>query len=265
MPPEAWPFALRLGVPGGSWRDAMLAAADWVGPEGVVLSAEAERLPEPGWLAAHADAMAAGAPVVTGQVRTEGPAWAYARLLTTIAARLDPAAQAEPPTGAAGTLALRAALLGGPAPLQGPAALLAGLRARDVPIRQAAAMVTGPVDPPVPEQLGAAYRRIQARAALRRLWEDGTGSVAPETAALHALARRLGLPAGRLGFELRARHFGMAWAAVEQASPRLAFIPLRPEALAGERRRARLLLGWLRLRQGLAARPGPFSTNFPCR
>lgn len=248
--PEGWPFALTLGAPASSWRDGMQAAADWVGPEGIVLTAQAERLPEPGWLAAHAEAMAAGAPVAVGHLRTEGHAWDYARLVAAIAARLDPGAQDGPPTGAAGTLALRAGLLRGAVPLQGPAALLDLLRARDVPVRQAAAVVTGQAAPPAPERLGAAWQRIAARAALRRLWESGAGSVAPETAALRGLARRLGLPAGRIGAELRARHFGRAWAAVEAASPHLAFDPLRPEALDAARRRARLLLGWLRLRPG---------------
>ncbi len=245
--PSDLPFALRMTTPGEAWREGVLAAADWVGPAGAVLVAEAERLPEPGWLAAHAGAMAAGAPAVAGRVRMEGPGWDYAGLLAAIAARLDPAGDVAPMAGAAGTLSLRAGLLGEAMPLQGPDALLAGLRARDVPVREAEAVVTGPVALPALERLGAACRRVRARAAARRLWTEGVGSVAPENAALRRLARRLGLPAGALAAALRARHFGTAWVAVEAESPALGLRPLRPGDLATERVRARLLLQALSL------------------
>ncbi len=245
--PGSLPFALRMARPGETWREGLLAAAEWVGPAGAVLVAEAERLPEPGWLAAHAGALTAGAPAVAGRVRSAEPGWDYAGLLDAIAARLDPAGDAAPMAGAAGTLALRAGLLGTAMPLPGPEGLLAGLQARDVPVRQADAMVTGPAALPALERLGPACRRLRARAALRRLWTGGVGSAAPENAALRRLARRLGLPAGALAAMLRARHFGTAWAAVEDASPALALRPLPPGALAAERVRARLLLRALSL------------------
>jgi hypothetical protein len=219
--PGDLPFTLRMAAPGEAWRAGLLAAADWVGPAGAVLVAETERLPEPGWLAAHAGAMTEGAAAVAGRVRVMGPGWDYAGLLAAIAVRLDPAGDAEPVAGAAGTLALRAGLLGEAMPLPGPGALLAGLRARDVPLRQAEAVVAGPAALPGLERLGAACGRVRARAALRRLWADGVGSAAAETAALRRLARRLGLPAGALAAMLRARHFGAAWAAAERVRARL--------------------------------------------
>ncbi|WP_043361121.1 hypothetical protein [Belnapia sp. F-4-1] len=250
--PDAPAFALRQAE-GGLWRQGLGHAAAWVGPEGAVLLADAAALPQPGWLAAHAAGLSAGAEAVAGRLRPIGPGPAernHAMLLAEIAARLDPG---EGPgwlgldAEVTGNLSLRARLLDG-VEADGPLALLAGLRRRDAKVRlMPGAMVAGAPPPPRLERLGAFRRRVQARAALRQLWEDGIGTVRPEDAALRRLAARLGLPAGTLAACLRPRHFGAAWAAVEAASPRLAHAPLRPGALAAEHRRARLLLGWLRL------------------
>ncbi|SDE12435.1 hypothetical protein [Belnapia rosea] len=251
--PEDLPFSLRIAAPGpGSWREGLLAAADWVGPKGVVMLAEAGALPAPGWLAAHLAALAGGAEAVVGRLVPPTPAHAYARLLAEIACRLDPLEQAPWPgldAEAVCNLSLRAALLDHDGPIAGPQALLASLRRRDLRLRSApAAVVSGMSAPPVPERLVMACRRIRARAMLRRLWDEGVGTVAPETAALRRLARQLGLPAGALAGLLRLRHFGAVWDAVEAASPRLARQAVPPQALAGEHRRARLLLAALRLR-----------------
>ncbi|MBL6456061.1 hypothetical protein JMJ55_12060 [Belnapia sp. T6] len=249
------PFPLRIeATPGAEpgWRAALRQAADWVGPEGMVLSTRADAAPEPGWIAAHAAAIAAGAEAGAGIIRPPSlpcPARRYALLLEAIAARLDPLAEhLPPPAEAAHNLAFRAGILPDALPPGGAPALLALLRARDATIRLVAGAVVGAALPPPPvEGLRAACRRVTARAMLRRLWEDGIGIVLPENEALRHLARRLGLPAGALAALLGTRHFGAAWAAVEAASSMLALQPLPATALAGETRRARLLLAWLRL------------------
>lgn len=258
--PEALPFPLRRlqpeGAPAGwRWREGMRHAADWVGPEGGVLLADAAARPQPGWLAAHAAGLAAGAEVVAGRLRPVGSRDAardHAGVLARIAARLDPRDEMSWPgldAEIAGNISLRAALLRGVEAADGPPALLAGLRRRDTRISRATeAMVAGPGAAPRLERLGAFRRRMQAKAALRWLWEDGIGTALPESAALRRLAGRLGMPAGALAALLRARHFGAAWAAVEEASPRLGFEPMPPEALASEHLRARLLLAWLSLK-----------------
>ncbi|MBL6078956.1 hypothetical protein JMJ56_13135 [Belnapia sp. T18] len=255
-------FALRQAG-GGLWREGVDHAAEWVGPEGAVLLADAAALPQPGWLAAHAAGLSAGAEVVAGPLRPIGPRSAerdHAMLLAEIAARLD---LGEGPgwlgldAEVIGNLSLRARLLDG-VEADGPLALLAGLRRRDARVRlMPGAMVAGLAAPPRLERLEAFRRRVRVRAALRQLWEDGIGTVLPEDAALRRLAGRLGLPAGALAACLRPRHFGAAWAAVEGASPRLAFAPLRSGELAEERRRARLLLAWLQLVRTAAGRCPP--------
>ena len=259
--PDAPGFALRQT--GGLWREGLRHVAEWVGPDGAVLLADAAALPQPGWLAAHAAGLSAGAEAVAGRLRPLGPCpaeRAHAALLAEIAARLDPGEGMGWPgldAEIAGNLSLRVGLLGGIEAAE-PLALLAGLRRRDARLQVVpGATVSGAAAVPRLERLGAFRQRMQARAALRRLWQDGIGTVLPEDAALWRLAARLGLPAGALAACLRPRHFGAAWAAVEQASPRLAFAPLRPGELAAEHRRARLLLGWLRWVRTAAGRCPP--------
>lgn len=265
---ESLPFPLRLALPTGAataasaWREAMAAAADWAGPQGILLATPAEAVPAPGWLAAHLAAIGDGADAAVGEGRRPGAAGRYGLLLRHIALRLDPMAGAEAgiPDRAEDPLASLAvtvaALAGQPLPAGGPGSLLTRLRQRDARIdRLADGLVDGPL--PVPERLGPACRRWRCRAALRVLWEAGTGSVAPETPALRRWAQRLGLPAGALAGLLRARHFGTAWARVEQASPLLRPLPLPAAGLPLELARARLLLAWLRLtRPAQRATPG---------
>lgn len=257
------PFPLRVALPaqpagpgaaGWAWRRGMLAAADWVGPAGMVVATEAAAVPEPGWLAAHVAALGAGAEAVAGRHRPAAPpnpASRYAAALEEIAARLDPDPDDPWPRHGeelSANLAVRAGVLAGGVPASGGAGLLAALRLRDARIRHAPDALVALPDAgpgPVPEQFAAAHRRIRARAALRRLWRDGVGVGVPESAALRQLARSLGLPAGEVARHLGARHFGAAWAAVEAASGVLA--PRLLAATAADRARARLLLGWLRV------------------
>lgn len=256
------PFPLRLappGMPGAdaagwAWHAGLTAARDWCGPRGVILTLEATAVPEPGWAAALAEAIAAGATVATATARpSPGPLGDYAALLAAIAARLDPEAGPEP---LASSLAFTAASLAGPIPAGGSAALLRALEGREAAIHAVPAARIGPPMAPAPERLGPACRRLLARAALRRLWQDGVGQVQPETPALWSLARRCGLPAGEVARLLGARNFGAAWAGLEAACPALRPLPLAPGALRAETRRARLLLAWLRLWPQRAGRPG---------
>ena len=93
---------------GGARRAAMDAAAallDTHAPGAVILSTDADGLPEPGWLQANLSALAAGADAVAGSIRPDPAQWSalpqalrerearearYATLLDEIAARLDP-------------------------------------------------------------------------------------------------------------------------------------------------------------------------------
>ncbi|MBV1800120.1 hypothetical protein [Siccirubricoccus sp. G192] len=274
------PFPLRVleappAAPSWAWRQAMAAAAGWLGPDTpgtVVLTTEAAAAPAPDWLAANLAAIAAGADAVAGRVLAAapaGPAARYAALLDALAARLDPDPDDPWPrhgleSGASLALTRDALLAAGGLPAAGAedgvAALLGALRQRDRRIRHAPEVVVraapGPLPGAPPEPLAAARRRLAARAALRRLWRDGVGSVAPETPALWHWARRLRLPAGMLAGLLGARHFGAAWAAVEAASPALARRALPPGALPRQILAARLLLAGLRL-AGPVRRPSP--------
>ena len=256
------PFPPRLapaGRPGAdaagwAWHAGLAAARDWCGPRGLILTLDAAAVPEPGWAAALVQALAEGATVATAAARPPpGPVGDYAALLAAIAARLDPEAGPEPLPD---SLALGAASLRGPIPAGGPAALLRMLAGRDAAIRAVPAVRAGQAAAPAPERLGPACRRLRARAALRRLGEDGVGQVRPETPALWSLARRCGLPAGEVARLLGARHFAAAWAGLEAACPALRPQPLAPGALRAETLCARLLLAWLRLAPQRAGRPG---------
>ncbi|MDB5373719.1 MAG: glycosyl transferase [Belnapia sp.] len=270
---ERLPFPLRLVPPdrpagpdaaGWAWRQALLAAADWAGPQGILLATTAETVPAPNWLTAHLTAIGAGAEAVAGERQRPDAAGRYGALLRRIAAQLDPQDPCMAGDQASSLAVTTMALAGMPVPADGANGLLAALRRRDARIdslRDRLVGAAGTASGPAMERLGPACRRWRCRAALRELWEAGIGSIAPETPRLRRWAGRLGLPAGALAGLLGARHFGTAWASVEAASPLLRPRPLPAALLPLETARARLLLAWLRLtrpvqRAGGRAAPG---------
>ncbi|TCZ55274.1 hypothetical protein [Roseicella aquatilis] len=257
----ALPFAVRLTppVPAGDWslRAGLDAALRWAAPDGLLLTTEAEAVPEARWLA---HALASPAEAMLGEVVRPGAgsdaAARHAALLAALAARIDPEpGEPAPAHGqeAAASFAIRAAVLrrleGFPVgPEGGLAGLLAALRQRDGRVRHVPGMRVEAEAAPRPiEPALAARRRLRARRAVREFWTAGTGVFERETVAFRHWAARLGLPAGALGAALATPHFGAAWAAVEAASPALAARRLLPPAaLPGQIRTLRLLLALTR-------------------
>ena len=93
------------------------------------------------------------------------------------------------------------------------------------------------------ENLGRAVRRVLWRRWLRRLYVSG------HLANTRLWAPMLSIP-GRDALEMaNLPHCGQALAAIEAASPRLAFHPLRPAELPRQIRRARMLLRLIRLNE----------------
>jgi hypothetical protein len=298
------PFALhvlearlprRLAHAGGARRAALDAALGLLGPEGgVLLSTDADARPDPGWLAACLDAIAAGADAVAGAYRADAaelrllpPALVareaaearYAALLDELAANLDPLPHDPWPrhaTHSGASFALTAAAyrrIGGlpPLPLGEDRALFAALERVDARIRHA------------PEAMVTVSARLRGRArggmaeTLRRRARDP--QAAPPDSRLLPVAeawtrlcarralRRLwqgrpGAPAGGFGISaaslrglLDLPRFGLAWEALVAASPLLATTRrLEPMALPAETRRAAAILA--ALRPGAAGRAG---------
>jgi hypothetical protein len=153
LPPEQ-------ATAGHARRQAMEAAAASVGPQGVLLTTDADGLVDPDWLAANLAALAAGADAVAGWVELHPIEWgqipnalheddarecAYDALCDEIHGRLDPDPNDPMPrhtqhSGASIALTAQAyALCGGvpPIPCGEDRALIAALRRVDARIRHA--------------------------------------------------------------------------------------------------------------------------------
>ena len=147
-----------LAHAGGARHQAMEAAAALAGPATALLSTDAAARPDPGWLAANLDALAAGADAVAGTIaldateaarlppalrRREALEARYAGLLDRLAARIDPVAHDPWPshgTQSGASIALRLApyrAVGGVplVPAGEDRALFAALARRDARIR----------------------------------------------------------------------------------------------------------------------------------
>ncbi len=101
------------------------------------------------------------------------------------------------------------------------------------------------------EAVPRALHRYAWRARLRRL--HGQGRLAHDL----AWARRLAIPDAEARRIAALPRVGEIVAAVDRASPRLAYRPLMPRQLPGQIRLARLVLRCCGWRCGCAARPGP--------
>jgi hypothetical protein len=210
------------GGPAAFWsrRRALDLAASWLEDSGydeaVMLLTDAAALPSTVWLWDMLTGLDHRVEAVTGSIIGAPEPDARAARLGRLSALLDPGGAAPPAEARCdANLALRLSTwrrLPALPPAGGQAALLAALGRAEVRLRHLpGALLALPVEPepaPPQEAFGAAWRRLRLTAALRRLWVDGVGAVAPETPALRRVARRLGLPPGELARRLSAPRFG---------------------------------------------------------
>ncbi len=273
---------------------AMLHAARLAGPEGVLLTTDADAVMPPDWLGANLRALSAGVDVVTGRAvidPTEALAipqalhdadareCAYAALLDEIASLLDPD-PADPwprhDEGSGASIAVRVAAWraagGMPAPPFGEdRAFIAALRRIDARIRHAPEVwvtVSGRIEGRAQGGMADTMRRRMRAADL--MLDDRLEAARP--AALRAtlrraarlahngagngkvLARALGLLPAAMT-RFGIGSFGAAWEAVEAASPALRRRPVPVSALAAQTRIASDLRDRL-LNPGRADRAG---------
>lgn len=274
LPFEVRPLEVALpperACAGWARRIAMNHAADLAGPDGIVLTTDADGRVAPDWLRANLAGLAAGADAVAGRAEIE-PVGArripahlheldaqecrYAALIDEIASLLDPDPTDPWPrhdehSGASIAVTVAAYRRAGgipPVRLAEDRMFFDALRQVDARIRHA------------PDARVVVSARIVGRAAggmadtMRRRMEclheyldDRLEPVADavrrarvrvalrdawaERHASPALAARLGVPDATLAHALESRYFGAAWAAVEAASP---LLRRRPVPLSG--------------------------------
>ena len=243
---------------GHARRLAMQCAADLAGPDGVLLTTDADGRVDPDWLAANLAALAAGAEVVAGWVELDAIEWgkiptklheddarecAYDRLCDTLHALLDPDPDDPLPrhtqhSGASIALTADAfARCGGvpDIPSGEDRALIAALRRIDAPIRHAPEVhvtVSGRIDgrsqggmaDTIRRRLGGPDPYLDDRLepaldCVRRAISRRTLRTVFDTGVGAApLAKRLDLPLERVQ-ALLAGSFGTAWCALEAESP----------------------------------------------
>ena len=300
LPPErAWAGVAR-GI-------ALNHAAGLAGPDGVLLTTDADGRAAPGWLAANLAAMRDGAEAVAGQADIE-PEGArripphlhaadadeciYAALLDELRSLLDPDPADPWPrhdehSGASIAVTVAAFRRAGgiPAvPLAEDRAFFAALRRVDARIRHArdarvvvSARIEGRapggmadtirrrltrLDPLLDERLeflGDAARRASLRARLHEVWRSGAGS----SAGLAAIAGQLGLPPAEIAMLMTERHFGTAWAVIEEQSPMLRRRRVPVASLPVQTALARELIGSLRAAGALRPAADPADMRLP--
>ena len=282
---------------GHARQRAMAAAADIAGPDGVLLTTDADGQVDPDWLAATLAALADGADAVAGWVELHPIDWgriparlheddarecAYDALCDALHARLDPDPADPAPrhtqnSGAsiAVTAAAYARCGGVPAiPSGEDRALIAALRRVDAGVRHAPEVhvtvsgrtegrskggmadtirrrLTQPdafIDDRLEPALACAHR-ARCRAAVRRAYDDPAPG-------LGALAGMVKLNPALLAGYLAAPFFGLAWEAVEQASPALVLRRVAVADLAAETAAAEAILAGLQRPEAPADRSG---------
>lgn len=267
-----------LAHAGGARGAAMDAAVLRLGPDGVIMTTDADSRVTPGWIAANLAEIEAGADAVAGVVAFDAatraalpvlpPArsleWRLAGLQAELGALLDPRPHDPWPNhiwawGAsiAITAAAYAAIGGLPrVPLAEDRALAAAVERHDLRLRRSHAPLVHTSarrvgrapggfadlielyasDPDMVcdaaiEPVAVLVRRVRWRARLRRCHAE-----AGPAAAARLARQRLGVAA------LPATSFGALWSLVEAHAAALARVRVRPQALAGEVRRAERLI-----------------------
>lgn len=277
-------------------RMAMAEAARLAGPDGVVLTTDADGIVDPDWLAATLDGLAAGADVVAGWVDLHPTEWggipvalheddarecAYDRLCDEMHGLLDPDPGDPLPrhtqhSGA--SIAVTAAAFarcGGVPPVKTgeDRALVAALRRVDARVRHAPEVhvsVSGRTEGRSDGGMADTIKRrlVQPDAFLDDRLEPALACArrARARAGLRrvwagqenavATAGLLGLTAGTVAGLCRVRYFGEAWEAAEQASPALRRQPVALSDLATQMETAESILATLRPAQPADGRAG---------
>ena len=276
----------KQATAGHARQMAMEAAAALVGPDGILLTTDADGQVDPDWLAANLAAIAAGADAVAGWVDLHPIEWgqipaklheddarecAYDALLDEIHARLDPDPADPAPrhtqhSGAsiAVTAAAYARCGGVPAiPSGEDRALIAALRRVDARVRHAPEVhvtVSGRTVGRSKDGMAETIRRrmsqpdefIDARlepavtCALRARCRAALRRAYSGGGDTRPLADMLLMERTVLARHLRSRYFGEVWDAVERTSPALARQPVPVAALAAETVAAEAILAGLR-------------------
>ncbi len=266
---------------------AMQRAAALAGPDGVILTTDADSVAPPGWIAENLAALAAGADAVAGRAvldphearaipealhQADARECAYAALLDEIASLLDPD-PADPwprhDEASGASLCVPVAIwrqVGGMAPLPvgEDRGFVDRLRRHDCRIRHAPDVwvtvsgrtigrAAGGMADTIRRRLSAPDLFLDDRlegvaaAALRATLRRAARAAFAAGSAPAALAARLGLEPPQLQTSLQQNRFGAAWAAIEAASPPLRRRRVAVADLECETRLARLLRDRLRL------------------
>ncbi len=278
---------------GWARRLAMDAAADWVRPDGVILTTDADTFADEDWLAVNLAAIAAGVDAVAGFITAEpmelmelGPTilergaleWEYQHLAAELEARADPEPHDPWPrhnqncgASAAVTAAAYRRIGGLPTKAVGEdRALFEMLRRADLKIRHsldAHVVTSARTDGRATGGLADAIRlrtdpdhpcddllEVAVMTLRRALWR---GELRADRRAARidedAWARRMGV--GVVDFRRAAsrRTFGETWGELEAASPRLARRLVTGAELKREVRRIKRLVRAARLRAKAAA------------